>query len=1028
MAMRIAATNGRPIWPPGHRILPLKGKAFDWWQSECSAKRVWARSGSGTLAMQCPQETALFDWLAQGAHTSATQSMRVHLSTCASCASIVEVWRREDKEEQQNDLETRPSANSRLARAIAQNLVESQSDALESVIPRGTRIGRYVVTRWLGRGGMGVVYEASDPELDRLIAIKLGRSSGFGSIGLSSQLRLQREGRVMAKLAHPNVVRVYDVGRWLDHPFVAMELVVGRSLSQWYRDSKPSHDQVVNMFIQAGRGLAAAHNADIVHGDFKPDNILVSDDDVAKVADFGLAVATTDRDWTESEATHNETSHSTAGTPCYMAPERLRGSQPDARSDQFSYCVSLLEALTGTRTFSSNNPSQVLAEMNESLPEVTFSAKIPATLARILKRGLAIDPRKRFASMDALLTQIERKPRRVWRRLAMAALALTALGFAAAIVPSGHATVRDHHLIDDHVCNSETAADDVWNDEARKALHAAVAANHRVSNQVEADQTATRFDSYVRKWNEAYRHLCQTQVAGAKSSTAGRQRALTCLQRRLDRLVANVDLSVNHNEYQHSLWGTYSVFASARQLPQPHGCLTTSTEPVELPTDPTQRRTIRRLQAALERVRALQHAYLYADAHTLATSVAHDAQILGYAPVQAEALFLQTYWPTSPNLTAPLKGAATLRRAAALAREANEHELEIHITLRLARLLSHDSEHWDEALRMTSAVLEQANSAARPSVNAHAFWTRGMIHERAGNDHLAIANYRRAFKHIRGSLAYNNLWPHSLEKFIALLFEAGKTQQALETIEQSRTASKATFGPNAPQVATLELHIGAVYQEHHEYDRARSAFHNADQNARLTLGADHPFRAEIVNRLAILEMQLDRHAQAEQHYREAIRLWSQTLGATHVRVGKGLNNLGILYTEMGRWHDADRVLQEALTIWEAGLPKDSPELAAILTNLGESKLGQDLPLSAQDFLERALVLRSTRVTPPARRAVTQFHLARALWRTGDRVRAITLADAAEMSFAAHPVRYRTELDQVRTWLAERHAVFGDAQP
>ena len=972
--------------------------------------------------MQCPQETALFDWLAQGAHTSATQSMRVHLSTCASCASIVEVWRREDKEEQQNDLETRPSANSRLARAIAQNLVESQSDALESVIPRGTRIGRYVVTRWLGRGGMGVVYEASDPELDRLIAIKLGRSSGFGSIGLPSQLRLQREGRVMAKLAHPNVVRVYDVGRWLDHPFVAMELVVGRSLSQWYRDSKPSHDQVVNMFIQAGRGLAAAHNADIVHGDFKPDNILVSDDDVAKVADFGLAVATTDRDWTESEAIHNETSHSTAGTPCYMAPERLRGSQPDARSDQFSYCVSLLEALTGTRTFSSNNPSQVLAEMNESLPEVTQSAKIPAPLARVLKRGLSVDPSERFASMDALLAQVESKPRRGWLRLVMATLAVAVLGLATAVVPSGHATTRDHNIVDAQVCDNEAAADEVWNDNTRKALHAAVAANHRMLSHVEADQTAVRFDSYVQEWNKTYHHLCQPQVASAKNFAADRQRALTCLQRRLDRLVANVDLAINHNEYQQPYWGTYGMFTSVRKLPRPHECLTASTEPVELPADPTQRGIIRRLQAALERVHALRGAGIHTQADALATTIARDAQTVGYAPVQAEALLLQKSWSQDNQVGAPLKRSATLRRAAALARAANEHHLVMRIGSTLARVLAHDPEHWDEALRATETVLDKASSsAAGSSASVQALWTRGIIHERAGDIRLAINDYTRAFNHMRGSVA-----PHHPTRLVALLFKLGKKQEAFDTIERWRTMYKATYGPFGPHLAALELQIGYLYHQYHEHDRARSAFHNADQNARLVFGTNHPFRAEVLNKLAILEMKLDRPMQAEHHYREAIRLWSQTLGATHVRVGKGLNNLGILYTAMGRWHDADRVLQEALTIWEAGLPKDSPELAAILTNLGESKLGQDLPLSAQDFLERALVLRSTRVTPPARRAVTQFHLARALWRTGDRVRAITLADEAEMIFSERAVRYRAELDQVREWLLERQAVIADA--
>ncbi|MEZ4428782.1 MAG: serine/threonine-protein kinase [Nannocystaceae bacterium] len=211
------------------------------------------------------------------------------------------------------------------------------------------RIGRYVILARLGAGGMGVVVVAYDPKLDRKVAIKLLNNLRDGD--RESRLRMEREAQAMARLAHPNVVTVYEVGEFEGHLFVAMEFVKGKNLNAWLREREPSDDwrTTLDMFIQAGQGLAAAHQAGIVHRDFKPDNVFVGDDGRVRVGDFGLArredeAAETPatRVWEKiadtSALAHDLTTTGMAmGTPAYMAPEQFLGQSIDARTDQFAF-------------------------------------------------------------------------------------------------------------------------------------------------------------------------------------------------------------------------------------------------------------------------------------------------------------------------------------------------------------------------------------------------------------------------------------------------------------------------------------------------------------------------------------------------------------------------------------------------------------------------------------------------------------------------------------------------------------------
>ncbi|HHH29550.1 MAG TPA: serine/threonine protein kinase, partial [Polyangiaceae bacterium] len=280
--------------------------------------------------------------------------------------------------------------------------IEDVQRRLKTSLSPGDRLGRYEIRACAGIGGMGVVYEAYDPELDRRIALKVLRPHHRGE----GSRRLSREARALAKLSHPNVVSVFDVGSEGDRVFIAMELIDGSTLREWL-DEVRSRAEVLEAFIEAGRGLAAAHERGLVHRDFKPDNVLVGEDGRVVVTDFGLArhrfVSDTD-DVTRDGAI--------VGTPAYMAPEVRSGGDVDARSDQFSFAVALYQALHGH-----------LPRVDLPLMQGARSAQLGWRLRRVLRRALDGDPSKRFRTMDALVEELERcrAPRRGPAILAVAA-------------------------------------------------------------------------------------------------------------------------------------------------------------------------------------------------------------------------------------------------------------------------------------------------------------------------------------------------------------------------------------------------------------------------------------------------------------------------------------------------------------------------------------------------------------------------------------------------------------------------------
>ena len=390
--------------------------------------------------------------------------------------------------------------NARIYQSIRAQLFGVEAEPL--------RVAGYRLIRKLGAGGMGEVFLAHDDALDRPVALKLvhaklGHDPRFGE-------RMRREARALAKLTHPNVVHVYEVGEHEGRIFLAMEYVAGRSLGEWIREHTPSWSQVLDAYLAAGEGLVAAHAAGLTHRDFKPDNVLRGDEGRICVADFGLARASTcssepglGRDLglsfesSEAPSTLDERLSATGavmGTPNYMPLEQIRGGIVDARSDQFGFCVALYEGLWRAQPHVAKNLSAREFVLADDQPEVPRRGEVPSWVWPIVRRGLARDPERRWPDMRSLLDQLRRAPirRRARQRALLGSVALP-LALAGGWIGLAPSTVA----LADPCAIDEAALAGVWDDASRRALRQAFAASGLAS----AEQITKRVEDALDAWS-----------------------------------------------------------------------------------------------------------------------------------------------------------------------------------------------------------------------------------------------------------------------------------------------------------------------------------------------------------------------------------------------------------------------------------------------------------------------------------------------------------------------------------------------
>jgi serine/threonine-protein kinase len=382
----------------------------------------------------CPGEETIYEFAEGRLAADALARVEAHASSCESCRSLLAVVVGSGSVAANQTAATEvlgPAPMSGESRTEPVGRLRQPRPQAGPTLSAGIAVDRYTILGLIGRGGMGEVYAAHDPSLDRKVALKLMRPEAAARDERGEE-RLLREAQAIASLSHPNVVVVYDVGTFAGRVYIAMEHVDGITLAEWLAAEARSWKDIVHAFLQAARGLSAAHRAGIVHRDFKPQNVMMAADGTARVMDFGLARRI--HDVADERRARLSPTTSTpfaltrtgrqAGTPIYMAPEQFADGDVDARTDQFSYCVALFWALYGQHPFGAGGQ---LTPGAFAPPNAPRKGVAPSWIRSVLVRGLATDPTARWPSIDDLAKALSRDPDRRRRTL---------LGLTAAIVGS----------------------------------------------------------------------------------------------------------------------------------------------------------------------------------------------------------------------------------------------------------------------------------------------------------------------------------------------------------------------------------------------------------------------------------------------------------------------------------------------------------------------------------------------------------------------------------------------------------------
>lgn len=499
-------------------------------------------------------------------------------------------------------------------------------------LARGTRLGRYVILSPIGFGGMGRIYSAFDPELERKVALKiLRRRAAHGSRG--ARVRLQREAQAIARLTHPNVVTIFDVQLETEPNFLAMELIEGPTLDQWLAEHPRSWRRIVEVFVEAGRGLVAAHRAGIAHRDFKPSNVMLANDGRVKVLDFGLSRAAPDGGGSESEdlaASPLERRLTdpgvTVGTPAYMAPERFRADDAGPLADQFGFCVALYEALFGKLPFA----GETLAELRQNaegghLREAPARFRIPAWLLRLVRRGLEANPAARFPSMEVLLEALEAGLKRRWLRdlPAWGAAAMAVCLPLAFTLETEKGPYRPEDL--QQLNSVAERLEEVWNEQSRAELRTLFAGAEDLEDLEEG------VDSYTWSWRSTLDEAFEATYKRGEQSQEDFARQVVCLDSRLQELDAFLSLAGQQ------ISGTPRLLIG--HLPSPVGCLDRQAlSALAPPPEPAEASAVQALRAELAQVRLL----LDSGSRDRALAVAEQAERVArhsqYRPIRGEAL------------------------------------------------------------------------------------------------------------------------------------------------------------------------------------------------------------------------------------------------------------------------------------------------------------------------------------------------------------------------------------------------------
>ena len=760
---------------------------------------------------------------------------------------------------------------------------------------------------------MGVVYSAYDEELDRRVAVKLLQPGGLGLGGGAALDRLRREAQALAKLSHPNVVQVYDVGEFNDQLFLAMEYIRGRTLGEWLKAQQRELREVVDIFLRAGRGLAAAHAVGLVHRDFKPDNVIVGDDGRVRVLDFGVARADASDD-EEADAAAALYSSSGAsmrfraelteagmiiGTPAYMAPEQFESRPTDARTDIFGFSVALYEALYGRRPFRGAGVEELKAAvLAGELGPAPDERVVPARIHRILVRGLRPSPSDRYQSMEEFLEELSYDPSVARRRvlfIGVIILAVAAL-IAAAISLTQSSDTRPS-------CDAAASElSELYNPERRARIGAGILRSTVPFAGSTWERVAPRLDDYAEAWSSARLDACEAHREGRQSPRLFDLRT-ACLDQRRAGFATLLEVFESAGD------STIPKLAEAvLALPRLEPCADTEalTSAIPPPEDAATAETVQRLRERLAEVKAYESAGQYQQAAGVIDALQAEADALPYAPIKIEVLLrrgILAMWQFQFEAAdEALSGA--LYEGIAIGHE--PAAADAISRLLYIRSVQNPLEAKPE-LRLGNALIQRVQGQSE--IEATYYNNVGVLAKEAGETAAARAPYQKSLAIKRELYGEAHLEVgYTLSNLASLDADEGYYKRAIDRFMDAVAILRETLDPEHFQTGALLSNLANVYARSGRSREATESYRAMDAIFAAFPGVWSEMGPYILPDRGDFHLRSRRLDAARDDYMETLRLLGAAAAAAMLPVVRARTGLAAVAAARGELQEAEELL------------------------------------------------------------------------------------------------------------------------
>ena len=940
--------------------------------------------------MDCISESQLLELFDDRMTPAAREAIDAHIDDCARCRGLVV--------EAARGFPTLASPNPAEA--------STGPAAPRDDRPPGSGVTiaeRYVLLDVVGMGGMGIVYVAYDRKLDRKVALKLLRPDVV-AVG-EARARLLREAQFVARLAHPNIINVHDVGEVDGHIYIDMEFVEGCTLREWLTAQARPVPEVVRAFLDAARGLAAAHAAGVIHRDFKPDNVLIGVDGRVRVNDFGLARTTAHPELPSVSAIglprpgRGEFETRTdvqVGTPAYMAPEQRRGEPATAAADQYAFCVALHEALSGERPTAAGRHDRVR----------------DARIAEVLRRGLALDPQDRFPSMEALSAALSQATRRRrWPAFVAAGAAAVALGL-------GVASSRDEA----NAClDAPQYLAGVWDAARKEAVRQAFVATGVPEAGANFTAVARSIDRFADAWSAAHQEACEATLVRGEQSPELLERRMACLRRSLGE--ASSTLAVLAEADKTTVERAVDVVAG---VTDPQRCSAAEVLQSATPVPPPAlRERVEAHHARVARALALGYAGRQKEATALAQETVHEAAALGFPASEQEATHALGRAQMLGNAFAAAKD--SFERALVLAEASGLDDKAVDALTTLtwsaaSRAQYDEAEQW---IRFAEAKLSRLGASGANVLSRRArlrHWQGEVQNARGRLDEAEVAH--------REALELRRRDPHGDPSEIGTSLNAlGNLAQlrrdyaaAMKYYREGLALRERELGPDHPRVAGSLNNIGRMLVAECAWDDARRHFERALSIRRRLYGEDHVEIGRVLYNLADLEDELGRREQAIEAAERACAMTTRALGEEHPLLGAMWSSLSHLWLAEGAAAEALLLAERARALIMRHKGSEHADTAGSTHAAGRALLALGRVDESVALLERAWAIYAAGPEVELSRARAAHSLAQALWARGDHERA---REAAGWAQAAMPACHQDEARRIAAWSA---GLAADASP